>query len=243
MLLGPDGATQPLQVQGEPPFCREISYRSNPLTVPGRYQVRVEQTGITLTDTFEYVRPDRPQGVQLQGCAWLAGLAPNQSLPFLVFGLSAPDSESEPLLATWRYLAAISLPASADGMLWACPDPAIQAAYPELAYLANLPAGALPLGPEDLIHSFQGACSAGPVTRLALGARFVVLDKGMPIFPDPGLDGSLVGSLEAGSQGTILGGPVCPPEGPWTWKASFENGLTGWIAESDAAGYFVEPVR
>lgn len=243
VLILPDGSSQPLQVEGQAPFCREISYPSGPTSAPGRYQVRVEQAGTALVDTFQFAPPNRPLGIRLENCAWLAGLAPNQPLRLLVFGMGAHDSETDPLLGTWRYLAALDLSAGPDGMLWACPDSVLQNSYAELAYLANTPAGLLALGEEDLLQSFQGNCADGPLTRLSVNARIRVLNKGLPIFADATLDGRPLGSLEAGSKGTILSGPVCPAQGPWTWKASFDSGLTGWLAESDVASYFIEPDR
>ena len=246
-LLLPDGTSQPAQVQGEPPFCREISYSPNPNALAGRYRVTVEQSGQVLVDTFQWVRPAHPTGIRFQGCAWLAGLAPNQLVRLLVFGLIPPDSNSSGpdfSLGLWRYLAERRFSVGTDGMLWACPDRAAQESFPELAYLAYLTSGApLPIGAEDLLKQFQGNCADGPPTHLAVGKSARILAKNLPIFPDPALNERALGTLAAGSKGTILDGPACSPQGPWVWKVSFENGLAGWITESDTTTYFVEPIR
>ncbi len=241
-LLLPDGTTRPALVQGESPYCREISVAPSPNTLPGRYEVRVEQGGVALVDTFQWVRPLKPNGIRLQGCAWLEGLAPNQPVRLQVFGLAPPDSNVDPTLGAWRYIAERRFSATQSGTLWACPDQAAQDRYPELAYLAYLPSGApLPVGEEDLLLQFQGICAEGPPTRLALGKLVRTRAKTLPIFPDPAFGERPLDSLAAGTKATVLDGPVCPPQGPWVWKVSLENGLSGWIAESDTVGYFVEP--
>jgi hypothetical protein len=242
-LVLPDGSTQPLRVAGEAPSCREISRPAGPNTPPGRYQVRVDQAGTSLVDTFQWVRPDQPHGTLLEsGCAWVAGLASGQPMRLMVFGLSAPETATDPLLGSWHYLAELSLTGNLGGELWACPSLQVQKNFSQLAYLAVLPSGTLALGDEDLLRAFQGICFEGPATRLAVGARLRVLDQALPLFPDATLNGRPLGSLEAGKEGTLMNGPVCPPEGPWTWQASFGNNLTGWLAESNTTSYFVGPL-
>lgn len=240
----PDGTTQPALVQGDPPYCREIIINPSPGALPGHYEVTVEQGGAALVDTFQWVRPARPSGIRFQGCAWLEGLTPNQPVRLQVFGRVPPDSNSDPTLGAWRYLVERRFSATPGGALWACPDQAAQNRFPELAYLAYLPSGApLPMGEEDLLRQFQGICADGPPTRLAVGKSIRTQAKTLPIFPDPALEERPLDGLAAGTKATIVNDPVCPPQGPWTWKVSLENGLTGWIAESDTTSYFVEPVR
>jgi len=243
----PDGSTQPVRVAGEPPRCREITYQPDPTAPLGKYQVMLSQGAAQLSDTFVLTAPISPEGTLFQSCGWLAGLPPGQALRLLAFGLfpaSPADPAANPGLAIWRFLSETRLTPNPAGSLLACPDASSRARYPEFIYLAY-PAGAgaapLLLGDADLLQQFQGVCANGPRTRLAVSQKARVMVQNLPLFSDPALNARSLALLKTGAVVSILNGPACPPQGPWTWQVKTADHQTGWLAEADQTTYFLAP--
>ena len=247
-LVPPSGSTRPLEINGQPPACLEIRFTPGPTDPLGRYRVNLTQSGQTrLSDTFELVQPRQPSGTLYQGCVWLAGLPGGQNVRLLAFGLVEPSAiipAMDASLETWRFIAERWLAASAGGQLLACPDLATQTRYPELVFLAMPSSGkAIPAGEASLLAQFQGSCASALTTRLAAGRKARLLNRAVPLFTSPALSGKAQTVVPAFSEVQILDGPACPAQGPWVWKVQPPSGPAGWLAESDAAEYFLEPVR
>jgi hypothetical protein len=50
-----------------------------------------------------------------------------------------------------------------------------------------------------------------------------------------------IGTIPAGGQFSVIGGPQCAPDGRWWWYVNY-RGLIGWTAEGDPRqGYWLEP--
>jgi hypothetical protein len=148
----------------------------------------------------------------------------------------------DPSLATWRFVVERRLVTTPGGTLLACPDPASRARYPEQVYLAYPPNGKpASAGDEDILQQFQGTCAAGPVTRLAPGKAARVRTDNLPLFSDPAFSTAATALLPSQTRVTIVNGPVCLPQGPWVWQVKTADGKTGWLPESDAVSYFLEP--
>jgi hypothetical protein len=212
----------------------------------GRYQVTLSQGAFRITDTFVLAAPTKPAGTLYNNCAWLAGLPAGQALRLLSFGLVPPnptDSGIDPAVATWKFEAERKLTPGPTGSLLACPEPSGLERYPELAYLAY-PAGGSPLllGDPHTLSQFQGNCANGPSARLVRGKNARIIARDIPLFSDPAMSAKLVAILASGRTVEVVNGPVCPPEGPWTWQVRTTEGTTGWLAESDTTTYFLEPV-
>jgi hypothetical protein len=241
----PDGTTRPANTSGEPPFCRTITYSPKPDDPLGVYQVTVNQGDSHLSDSFTLTLPTTPAGRLVNSCIWLAGLQNGQAVRIQAFGLVIPgpnDPIIDPSLATWRFLGEGSfIPASANALL-VCPDNTITDRYPELAYLAYPPASQqIMAGEPDLLQQFQGNCANGPKSRLSAGKTARIVTKDLPLFSDPSLNTKSEVVLHQGAILSVLNGPVCPPQGPWTWQVKTQDGQTGWLAESDTTSYFLEP--
>jgi hypothetical protein len=245
-VLLPDGRSEPMQVTGAPPRCREITYLPGPTAPLGKYQVTLRQGSATLTDTFQLSAPAAPTGALFQNCAWLAGLPQASSVRLLAFGLLIPGPESpapDPGLAVWRFLNETRLAADPAGSLLACPDSTSQGLYLEFVYLASLDnQPPLLLGDADLLQQFQGTCANGPLTRLAVDKKARVITDSLPLFSDPGLNAQPLELLSLGANVTILNGPACPSQGPWVWQVKTSGGQTGWLPEADQTNYFLEPL-
>jgi uncharacterized protein YraI len=79
-------------------------------------------------------------------------------------------------------------------------------------------------------------------TRLTVGATGRVT-PGLPnvVRTGAGLSGTTrLGTIPAGAQFAVTGGPVCASDGRWWWAVNY-RGLAGWTAEGDmATGYWLE---
>lgn len=95
------------------------------------------------------------------------------------------------------------------------------------------------------------SCANAPRTRLQVGdtARITFTDGSttrLRSAPEAGDNG--VGSLAEGTEFEIVGGPVCYPRPGrndayvyWEIVVPSKNNLTGWVAEGDFNGYYIEP--
>ncbi|MCL4247470.1 MAG: SH3 domain-containing protein [Anaerolineae bacterium] len=89
--------------------------------------------------------------------------------------------------------------------------------------------------------------ACGLPTRLyAGGSGRVTLTPNLPnvVRSGPGVGGtSRMGTIPAGGEFSILGGPNCAGDGRWWWYVNY-RGLVGWTAEGDGATltYWLEPV-
>ena len=243
----PDGTSRPAIVNGEPPRCREVTFLAGPGAPPGEYRITLIQGSSRLSDTFRLVTPDEAVGALFNNCAWLAGLPGGQPVRLLAFGLLPPgpnDPSPDAGLASWRFLVESQFTPDASRSLLVCPDPAAIARYPEMAYLA-IPASGKPVlaGNDDVLRQFQGDCAGGPPSRLSTGKDARVLTKDLPLFPDPALSAKPLGLLPNGVTLTVTYGPACPAQGPWTWQVKTQDGRSGWLAETDHTGYFLEPIH
>ncbi len=230
----PDGSSRPATISVAAPTCRSIVFSPAPGDPLGVYQVTLSQGSTRLSDSFNLAAPSAPAARLAQACLWLAGLPPGQAVRILAFGLVVPgpnDPILDPSLATWRFLGEGSFPANAGGMLWVCPDDTLLKRYPEMAYLAYPPSSeALPAGDADLLQQFQGNCANGPATRLAAGQSARVISKDLPLFSDPSLSSKALVVLHQGAVLSVVGGPVCPLQGPWTWLGKTQAAQSGWLA-------------
>ncbi|MBN1202196.1 MAG: hypothetical protein JXJ20_10105 [Anaerolineae bacterium] len=84
-------------------------------------------------------------------------------------------------------------------------------------------------------------CPGAPLSRLMVGQRGrVTFTDGRPVNVrmDPG--GELVGSMPEGAEFNIWHGPICRDGYAW-WYVEFDDGASGYVAEGDADGYYLEP--
>lgn len=56
-------------------------------------------------------------------------------------------------------------------------------------------------------------------------------------------DGEIIGRMPAGSEFTILDGPICGTNDGLTWWQVDYNGLVGWTAEGENENYWLEPTE
>ncbi len=79
-------------------------------------------------------------------------------------------------------------------------------------------------------------------TRLFVGATGQVT-PGLPNVVRTGagvLGTSRLGTIPAGAQFAVTGGPLCASDGRWWWAVSYRN-LAGWTAEGDSvSGYWLQ---
>jgi len=58
----------------------------------------------------------------------------------------------------------------------------------------------------------------------------------------PGVGGTArLGTIPAGGEFSILGGPICASDARWWWYVNY-RGLVGWTAEGDSTTYWLEPI-
>jgi|FLYN01.1.fsa_nt_gi hypothetical protein len=85
-------------------------------------------------------------------------------------------------------------------------------------------------------------CEDTPPTRLINGERGRVLDddpRPVRIRSLPGLSSDIVASIPANGVFFVMDGPRC--EQGYAWFYVRYQRIEGWIAEGNAASYFVEP--
>lgn len=84
-------------------------------------------------------------------------------------------------------------------------------------------------------------CSPAP--RLQVGVAGQVL-PGLPNVlrsqPRRGSDSAILTEMAGGSIFSVIGGPVCGPEGHYWWQVQF-GALTGWTPEGEGSTYWVQP--
>ena len=115
----------------------------------------------------------------------------------------------------------------ADGDLWIATNRGLQ----------RIPASSPPIS--------SGACPGAPPSRMTQGsAARVTLTDGTPLAfrTEPGVSSANhIRYLDEGTRLTILDGPVCTGGYAW-WHVQTEDGTTGWVAEGDSNGYYIEPL-
>lgn len=93
--------------------------------------------------------------------------------------------------------------------------------------------------------SFQAPpCGPAPAPRLTVGnSARVTFTNGIPLNVRTAPGGNLVTQLAEGTVVTVLDGPTCASDYLW-WNIQFNTNsgsASGWAAEGDADGYFLEP--
>jgi hypothetical protein len=109
------------------------------------------------------------------------------------------------------------------------------------AALAQTPFGA-PHTPPPLLPTPTPACPNAPPPRLIVGLRARVSlndERPLNVRERPGTQAAVVGQIEPGSVFVVLEGPACSAR--YAWYRIARGSLTGWVAEGDSRGYFVEP--
>lgn len=99
----------------------------------------------------------------------------------------------------------------------------------------------LPLAPNnDLAAPSSGDCTLTP--RLVVGQQGMVsFTNGTPLRLRIAPSGNIITEVKEGSVFNVLAGPVCQDGLNW-WNIQVADDLSGWSAEGDADGYFMEPV-
>jgi len=84
-------------------------------------------------------------------------------------------------------------------------------------------------------------CDGAPPPILSVGMRVAVTPGISNRFRQtPGLDGRVIGRIDAGSELLILGGPECVDRYRW-WQVDFA-GTTGWTADGQGNDHWLVPV-
>jgi hypothetical protein len=97
-------------------------------------------------------------------------------------------------------------------------------------------------------EGFRGAilCEGSPPSQLPSDAENVrarvSFTDGTPLrlWDEPG--GRQLGLLEEGTEFSVIGGPQCERGFTW-WQIELDDGTVGYVAEGDAAAYFIEPAE
>lgn len=87
------------------------------------------------------------------------------------------------------------------------------------------------------------ACAGAPATRLSAGGRgrITFTDGTMTnVRSYPNTDADKLASMPEGSTFAVIQGPTCANGFAW-WELSFDNGVSGWVAEGTPQTYFLEP--
>lgn|GEM_PF-1042036 len=95
----------------------------------------------------------------------------------------------------------------------------------------------------------QVNCPNAPATHLAVGMTAQVTpprsgqsgSSSVRVRAQPGTAGSVTTTLQSGVTFTIVAGPQCVNNYLW-WQIDVPGALSGWVAEGDASGYFIQPV-
>ena len=84
-------------------------------------------------------------------------------------------------------------------------------------------------------------CPGTPISQVAVGDQArVSFTDGTPLRLRDAPGGTWVRDMAEGTQFTIIGGPQCQGNYTW-WQVQLSDGQTGWSAEGDSGGYFMEP--
>ncbi|MCD4685569.1 MAG: SH3 domain-containing protein [Anaerolineae bacterium] len=86
-------------------------------------------------------------------------------------------------------------------------------------------------------------CGTAPAPRLTVGqsARVTISNGvGNNLRSTPNAGATVLGVLPDGEVFSVIGGPQCV-ENYWWWQVRRSDGQTGWTAEGDASGYWIEP--
>ncbi|HEX2907491.1 MAG TPA: SH3 domain-containing protein [Phototrophicaceae bacterium] len=91
------------------------------------------------------------------------------------------------------------------------------------------------------VYAQDAACSSAELPHLNVGqwAR-VAHDTANNLRQDPDTSSTKIGNIPGGDIFRVLAGPQCAEGYAW-WQVSY-GGQTGWTAEGDAAGYWLEPL-
>ena len=85
-------------------------------------------------------------------------------------------------------------------------------------------------------------CPPAPPSRVTAGMRArITYTDGTPLRLRESPTGSVIRNIEEGVSFDIIGGPTCASGYTW-WQIRQDDGITGWVAEGDIDGYFIEPM-
>ncbi len=94
----------------------------------------------------------------------------------------------------------------------------------------------------------QVACPGAPPTRFAVGVQGTVsptapgtVSTPLRVRNQPSKTGQILLQLRDGAQFSVTGGPKCADGYLW-WQIKTDNNVTGWVAEGDTSGYYIDPV-
>lgn len=96
--------------------------------------------------------------------------------------------------------------------------------------------------PIPTVASQPATCPGALPTRLIVGEKGELIPNTNPnnVRAQPGKSGAKVGTIKSGDIFTVVAGPQCVDGMNW-WQVTV-NGLTGWTAEGDNQGYWIEPL-
>ncbi len=85
-------------------------------------------------------------------------------------------------------------------------------------------------------------CPGAPAPRLIVGNQGrVAFTNGVPLRVRSTPNGNILTQIAEGTSFSVLGGPQCAGGYLW-WQIETPNGQSGWSAEGDSDGYYVEPI-
>jgi len=88
------------------------------------------------------------------------------------------------------------------------------------------------------------SCPSTLPTRLGVGMNAQVTTSGqvpeLGIRHDPGKENGSFNLLKSGTSFGILSGPACSDDSYW-WYVRTEQGIEGWVRESNEEFYFIDP--
>lgn len=100
----------------------------------------------------------------------------------------------------------------------------------------------LPTTPPTATPRGRDVCPDALPTRLAVGQSARAADRGAPIQlrAAPGIDRTVVGSVQPGQMLIIVSGPECGSSQVW-WQVDYQR-LIGWMFEAQNDVYWLEPL-
>lgn len=102
-----------------------------------------------------------------------------------------------------------------------------------------IPSGGNVGGQPDL--GTRTVCPNAMPSQISVGMNArVTFTDGRPVNVRNAPSGSRTTQLEEGVAFTIIGGPQCNSVYTW-WQIRMTDGTTGWVAEGDTDGYYIEP--
>ena len=85
-------------------------------------------------------------------------------------------------------------------------------------------------------------CPPAPPSRVTAGMRArITYTDGTPLRLRESPTGTVIRNIAEGVSFDIIGGPTCASGYTW-WQIRQDDGITGWVAEGDSDGYFIEPM-